>query len=236
MWRGVVTNVGNALLAQWGGGGTLTIVGACAGTGTVPVEQLMSCTDVSGVSHTLSILETNPIERGVKYLVQFSAAVSAYVAMQVGVWAKLNDGNATLLAIYQGDSDSGISVPSIDELVDFAFTFGANVVMDNTGDYTTEIDTSVFVTNGRFLKERDNQMLLVPEVPDCVVTPSFDTDGNLTQITHASIVNGETVRIDAFTKSSTSIEEVRTLASGKTLTITTNMTTKATTLAFGTAT
>lgn len=232
MWNGVVTNAGIALLAQWAEGGTLVIDGASAGTGVVPVAQLMSCTDVAGTSHTLSIIERKPIEQGVKYLVQFTAAASAYVAMQVGVWAKLDEGARTLIAIYQAESDSGIPVPSISELTDFAFTFGANVVMNNNGTYTTNIDTSVFVTNGRFLDEREKQMLLVSDVPDCVVTPVFDTDGNLTQINHVSVVNDETVRTDVFTRTASSIVEVRTNSAGRTLTITTDLTTKASTLVF----
>ena len=147
MWTGVVTNAGIALLAQWAAGGSLEIDGASAGTGTVPTAQLMSCTNVSGESHALSIIGYKTIEQGIKYLVQFTAAATAYVAMQVGIWARLNDGARTLIAIYQADSNSGISVPSVSELRDFAFTFGATVMMDNTGDLTVNIDESAWVTH-----------------------------------------------------------------------------------------
>lgn len=236
MWNGVVTNVGIALLAQWAGGGNLVIDGASTGTGTVAVAQLMSCTDVAGTSHAASIIEYKEISQGLKYLVQINAAPSAYVAMQIGVWAKLNGGARTLIAIFQADSESGISVPSTADMADFAFTFGASVIMDNTGTFTVTVDPDTFVTNDRFTEAQDEQKLLMPDVPECTATPTFDSSGNLTTITHVSTISGNTIRTDTFTIGSTSVVETRTLANGKTLTITTNLTTKATTLAFGTTT
>lgn len=146
MWTGVVTNAGVALLARWAEGGNLTITGAKAGTGTVAEAQLMSLTNVVGEAHTLSIIKYNIVQNGIKYLVQFTAAATAYVAMQVGIYASLDDGAETLIAIYQAGPAGGISVPSESELTDFAFTFGALVEMANSGSLHVLIDTSVFVT------------------------------------------------------------------------------------------
>ena len=146
MWTGVVTNVGIALLSRLAEGGTLTITGAKAGTGTVPEAQLMSRTDISGDAHQLSIIEYKIVDEGIKYMVQFTAGASAYVAMQVGIYASLDGGAETLIAIYQAGSNDGISVPSASELTDFAFTFGALVEMANSGTLNVTIDTSVFVT------------------------------------------------------------------------------------------
>ena len=149
MWNSTVTNVGIALLAQWGQGGTLTIDGAKAGTGTVATSQLMAQTNVAGDVHNLSIVKTAEITNGVKYTVQLQAAQSAYIAMQIGIWAHLNSGSSVLIAIYQAEEGNGISVPSTFDMPDFAVRFFAAVEQDNTGDYTATIDTSALVTQGQ---------------------------------------------------------------------------------------
>ena len=148
MWTGVVTNAGAALLARWAQGGTLAIVAAKAGTGTVPVVQLIMSTDVAGDSHDLSIIDHSAADGGVKYTVQFSTEETAYTAMQVGIYASLDGGARTLIAIYQAASGEGISIPATSESMGWAFTFGATVQMSNTGSLTVEIDESAYVTRG----------------------------------------------------------------------------------------
>ena len=147
MWNGVVTNAGIALLAQWAQGGTLTVEGARAGTGTVDVDDLAGSTDVAGNSHALTIVEYEPRDDGIKYTIQLHAAASGYLAMQVGIYANLDGGETTLIAIFQaGNVGEGIAVPSTAELPDFAFTFGALVEMANRGTLTVTINPSVLVT------------------------------------------------------------------------------------------
>lgn len=145
MWNSVVTNAGIALLARWAQGGTLAITGAKAGTGTVPTAQLMAATNVSGIAYTLSIVRYKKTEDGVEYLVQFEAAASAYVAKQIGIFASLDGGTSTLIAIYQTDS-SGIEVPAYTEMPDYAIQFAASVQMANTGSLTVTIDPTAYVT------------------------------------------------------------------------------------------
>jgi len=149
MWNSVVTNVGAQLLAQWAGGGTLTITGATAGTGTVPVAQLMACTAMSGSTHTLSIIGHSEITNGVTYQVQLQATTEAYTAMQIGIWARLNSGPQTLIAIYQADSGEGIHVPAYADMPDFAIQFASSIEMDNTGSYSVTVDTTALVSQGQ---------------------------------------------------------------------------------------
>lgn len=158
MWNGVVTNVGIALLAQWAQGGTLTIDGARAGTGTVDVDELAGSTDVAGNSHNISIVEYEPAPDGIKYTIELRAASSGYLAMQIGVYGSLDGGETTLIAIFQsGSVGEGIAVPSTAELPDFAFTFGALVEMANRGTLNVTIDPSVLVTREQMKRAFDEE-------------------------------------------------------------------------------
>lgn len=151
MWNGVVTNAGKVLLAQWAQGGTLAVDGAKAGTGTVSPTQLMASRNVAGVAHRMSIINSGPVEGGgVLYTLQFITEAAAYTAMQVGIFASLDGGASTLIAIYQADSGEGVSVPATDEALDFAFTFGATVDMSNEGTLNVTIDDSAHVTAAAF--------------------------------------------------------------------------------------
>ena len=70
--------------------------------------------------------------------------------------------------------------------------------------------------------------LLRDELPGTSKTVTFDSNGNPTSVVHAE--NGTTVRTDEFVWSTGSVVETRTLASGKYITITTNLETLAQTI------
>ena len=157
MWNGVVTNAGLSLLAQWAQGGTLTVEGARAGTGTVEVEDLVALTNVSGNSHNLSIIKYEPQDSGVKYTMELHAVQSGYLAMQIGIFATLDEGDETLIAIFQaGSVGEGIAVPSTSELPDFAFTFGALVEMANRSTLNVTIDPTVLVSHAQMNQALDD--------------------------------------------------------------------------------
>lgn len=73
--------------------------------------------------------------------------------------------------------------------------------------------------NGKLVED----MLLRSEIPGTVQTVTFDANNNPSTIVHSA--SGATVRTDAFTWGTNTITEVRTLSSGKSITITTNLTT-----------
>ncbi len=71
-------------------------------------------------------------------------------------------------------------------------------------------------------------------VPDTTQTLVYDSDGNISTVYHKNSSN-VAIRTDVFTFTDTSITEVRTLSSGESLTIVTNLSTYATTVTFAAA-
>ena len=72
--------------------------------------------------------------------------------------------------------------------------------------------------------------LLDDEIPDTVQTITFDQNGNVQSITHSR--NNVAVRTDVFTFAANSVTEVRTLSTGQSLTIVTNLSTLETTITY----
>ena len=97
------------------------------------------------------------------------------------------------------------------------------------GDLETEIGADVADLRGALLLEQD-------EIPDTVQSIAFDGGGNVQSIMHKKRTNqSETVRTDAFTFAGSTITEVRTLASGESLTIVTDTDTLVTTVTYAAA-
>ena len=71
-------------------------------------------------------------------------------------------------------------------------------------------------------------LLQLENIPDTVQAITFGADGNVQRIVHSR--NGSAVRTDAFTFGANTITEVRTLASGESLTIAVNLATLQTTV------
>ena len=72
-------------------------------------------------------------------------------------------------------------------------------------------------------------------IPGTTQTITFDSSGNVSQIKHCTTGTTTAVRTDAFTFAANSITEVRTLATGESLTIVTNTTTLETTVTYAAA-
>ena len=82
---------------------------------------------------------------------------------------------------------------------------------------------------GRVETLENNLSLLSDEIPNTTQTYTF-SDGGVSQVTHTR--NNVAIRTDVFTYGATSITEVRTLDSGESLTIATNLTTLETTVTY----
>ena len=78
---------------------------------------------------------------------------------------------------------------------------------------------------------REELLLQVDNIPGTTQTIAFDSHGDISSITHENGSN-ETVRTDVFTFGTDTITEVRTLSTGASLTIVTNMTTLVTTVTY----
>lgn len=77
-----------------------------------------------------------------------------------------------------------------------------------------------------------SMLLIMTEIPDTVQTCVF-ADGAISRIEHKR--SGSNVRVDAFTFGDNTITEVRTLSTGESLTIVTNLTTLETTVTYAAA-
>lgn len=234
-WIGVITNAGAALLAQWAGGSeTLYITGATVGSGYVPDANMRTATGLQSTKDNAAIVENKMVSttgRRIRIRVK-PHATAAYIAHEIGVWAKLGEnGTVTLLSLHQ-DAQEGQSVPTEAASPEFVFDLNAVLTVNNDGNVEVNIDTTVYVSNLQFEQEKAKQWLLAEGMPNCEATPTFDSNGNVTGITHTDVDSEEVLRTDVFTYGNGEITEVRTLASGETLTITMAIATDKTTYIF----
>lgn len=86
------------------------------------------------------------------------------------------------------------------------------------------------------VSELNSALLLLDDIPDTVQTLQRDAAGKVSGIVHTSTAaGGGVVRTDSYVFSDSAVVETRTLASGESLTITVNKTTKVTTLVYAAA-
>lgn len=230
-WIGVVTNAGTALLAQWSGGSeTLYITGASVGSGITPEVNMRTATGLSNQKASASIVKNELVGTSTRKLKVriYPATGDGYVAHEIGIWGRINANAApTLLALYQ-DKDEGVSIPSDDESHEFVFDFTTVIEFSNSGELTVNINTSVFVTNGEFMQEQLIRRLMADALPNCEATPSY-YQGNVSRIIHTDVNTHTVIRTDSFFRYTDRVEEQRTLNSGESMTITTDLETKKTT-------
>ena len=146
MWaESCVTFSGLELLVEWAAGGKkLYIDGARAGTGTYPAASLMNSVRLKDERQILSIIEARRNGNSTNFHIQIIAPETGYTANQIGIWAHLDNGPSTMLAIYQ--DPAGVTVPSSQEMPEFVYAFYADVELDNTGELSVNIDTNVLVS------------------------------------------------------------------------------------------
>jgi hypothetical protein len=159
MWNdAVVTNKGKELLAQWAGGEALDITRAASGQGTVAVALMMAQTGLVGQKQNMSIIRHQTVESGVRFQLQLTSqgVATPYIINQIGVFAKINTGAETLLALFQ--DSVGVSVPTYAEMPDYVFTFYATVQMSNDGSLSVTVDHAALVTRQDFTEALDNKV------------------------------------------------------------------------------
>ena len=158
MWNdAVVTNAGKELLAQWLGGGELVIDSAATGQGTVAASLLMGQTELVSKKQNMSIVKAENIGGGRRLQLQLTSegVTNAYTINQIGIWAKLGDGDAKMIAIFQ--DNTGISVPTFEQMPDYVFTFYATIQMSNSGELVVNVDKSAIVTRADFEEHTNNK-------------------------------------------------------------------------------
>lgn len=156
-WIAVVTQAGERLMQQWlDSAYTMVITEARGGTGTVAVERLYQQDDVAGTRHTLILSHfkrTTPVMpySVLEVSVQVRPEASAYTLKQVGVFAKLMDGDTevagnTMLAIYQAEAGDEADVPSTSQMPDYVYEYDAKLNINVGGALAVNIDPNTLVT------------------------------------------------------------------------------------------
>lgn len=146
-WKGVITNSGSELLAQWTAGKTLTITRAAAGTGRVSEAAMLAQTALVSEKQTVSILSNKTTAQGQKLQLQVTPLATGYPLNQLGIWAKLDSGAARLIALFQTDTDAGVEIPSKTDVPDYVYTFyGLLEFTGSGGTLHVTIDASALVT------------------------------------------------------------------------------------------
>lgn len=145
MWNdSVVTDGGIQLLSQWAGGGTLTITRAAAGSGTTDVVVLSKMTALTNERQQPEIVGYRTEENGIRYSIRLTAADEEYTANQIGIFARLDGGDETLIAIYQ--DERGIQIPAKTDMADFIYAFYATIQMSTAGSLHVTINPNTVVT------------------------------------------------------------------------------------------
>jgi len=199
MWSdAVITNAGKALLAAWVSGGTLNIVSAAAGSGTVSAAALMAQTALVSEKQNMSIISMESVTGGIRLKLQLTSegVTTSYTLNQMGIKASLSGGSATLLALFQ--DSSGIIIPTYASMPDFVFTFYATLQMSNSGSLSVTLDTSAVISLST-MNEAIEAHSSAADAHAALFADKLDKDGdgsNLTEVfvqaaTRANILTGE---------------------------------------------
>lgn len=151
-WQGVITNAGAQILNQWAlGQGRLEITRAEAGAETVQASALKAQTEVShdhGGPFAAAVIRSEKTANGTRFKVNVTPDETAYVAHQVGIYARLSSWStstmAELLAIVQ--DTSGVAIPARSTDPDFVFTIYIATSISNTDEIDITVDTAALVT------------------------------------------------------------------------------------------
>lgn len=132
-WKGVITNSGSELLAQWTTGKTLTITRAAAGTGRVSETAMLAQAALVDEKQAASILSNKATAQGQKLQLQVTPQTLGYALNQLGVWAKLGGGEEKMIALFQTDTAAGVEIPSKESVPDYVYTFYGLLEFAGTG-------------------------------------------------------------------------------------------------------
>ena len=140
------TNVGTNMMSEVLSGATMTNTKAVGGAGTTAAESLAALTDVKDQKQTLKILgiedatDSTGSDAGKRIKIQITNedVETGYILHQVGIYAKLADGNETLLIIMQ--DDRGVEIPSHAENSDFEIELYGIMAISNLANISVTVD------------------------------------------------------------------------------------------------
>lgn len=157
------TNVGTNMMSEVLSGATMTITKAVGGAGTTAAESLAALTDVKDQKQTLKILGIedasdstgNDAGKRIKIQITNGDVEAGYILHQVGVYAKLTDGDETLLFIMQ--DDRGVEIPSHTENSDFVIELFGVMAISNVANIKVTVDPSA-VASVKMVNEKVAQV------------------------------------------------------------------------------
>lgn len=140
------TNVGTKMMSEVLSGATMTITKAVGGSGTTAAESLAALTDVKEQKQTLKILgiedatdsSDDNVGKRIKIQITNGDLETGYILHQVGIYAKLADGEETLLIIMQ--DDRGVEIPSHTENSDFSIELYGIMAISNLANISVTVD------------------------------------------------------------------------------------------------
>lgn len=140
------TNVGTNMMSEVLSGATMTITKVVGGSGTTAAESLAALTDVKEQKQTLKILgiedatDSSGTDAGKRIKIQITNGdvETGYILHQVGIYAKLADGEETLLIIMQ--DDRGVEIPSHTENSDFEIELYGIMAISNVANIEVTMD------------------------------------------------------------------------------------------------
>lgn len=146
--KSVFTTVGTDMMSEVLSGATMTITKAVGGSGTTEEASLAALTDVQEEKQTLKILDIedasdstgNDAGKRIKIQITNGDVEAGYILHQVGVYAKLTDGDETLLLIMQ--DDRGVEIPSHTENSDFVIELFGVMAISNIANIKVTVDPS----------------------------------------------------------------------------------------------
>lgn len=146
--KSVFTTVGTDMMSEVLSGATMTITKAVGGSGTTEEASLAALTDVQEEKQTLKILGIedasdstgNAAGKRIKIQITNGDVEAGYILHQVGVYAKLADGDETLLLIMQ--DDRGVEIPSHTENSDFVIELFGVMAISNIANIKVTVDPS----------------------------------------------------------------------------------------------
>ena len=140
------TNVGTKMMSEVLSGATMTITKAVGGSGTTAAESLAALTDVKEQKQTIKILgiedatdsSDDDVGKRIKIQITNGDLETGYILHQVGIYAKLADGEETLLIIMQ--DDRGVEIPSHTENSDFSIELYGIMAISNLANISVTVD------------------------------------------------------------------------------------------------
>lgn len=153
------TNVGTKMMSEVLSGATMTITKAVGGSGTTVAESLAALTDVKEQKQTLKILgiedatDSSGADAGKRIKIQITNGdvETGYILHQVGIYAKLADGEETLLIIMQ--DDRGVEIPSHTENSDFEIELYGIMAISNLANISVTVDPNAVASVAMVTKQ-----------------------------------------------------------------------------------